>query len=445
MAVTLMACYGGYASEPCGIYEMCSSPTQILVSIHLYGPDGAGSVSGSLPEPSSYCGSGGSAGTASVEVFAVTLDASFASQPGMFTITRTSGSVDVYARATCDETAAAIARIEGATSQASFHVDEAGPFFVFVEGQPGTFSASVEFKPDHVCGDGVVGGMEECDDGNRQPGDGCDASCHVEMCHVLVPLVVGDNRGDTTLVDNEITSPCSGVRAPAAIYSFTPTEHGKLTASLDPMSTLAIYGVTDCANRAGPVCGGIRGVPVAPGTPLDIVVGGTAPHAVGPFDLHVAFAPSCGDGVLDPWEQCDDGNRAPGDGCDQSCHIEYGFYCAEALPLMLGENSGDTTGGSSVFSSPCTGGGASEQLYTYTAPSKGVLVLDLASESDLGLYAEASCNGAALACVNDAPDAGTQVVTVVVSAGASYFVVVDGSSPGAHGPFTLDAQFVSVP
>ncbi|KAL4421057.1 hypothetical protein ABPG77_001352 [Micractinium sp. CCAP 211/92] len=31
-----------------------------------------------------------------------------------------------------------------------------------------------------ACGNGVLEGLEECDDGNTQPGDGCDATCKVE-------------------------------------------------------------------------------------------------------------------------------------------------------------------------------------------------------------------------------------------------------------------------
>jgi cysteine-rich repeat protein len=30
----------------------------------------------------------------------------------------------------------------------------------------------------------------------------------------------------------------------------------------------------------------------------------------------------CGGGTLDPGEECDDGNRTGGDGCDESCRIE---------------------------------------------------------------------------------------------------------------------------
>eukprot|EP00913_Durusdinium_trenchii_P033823 g31662.t1 len=46
--------------------------------------------------------------------------------------------------------------------------------------------------------------------------------------------------------------------------------------------------------------------------------------------------PVCGDGMLvdvdhlpqdDQSEQCDDGNRNTGDGCDGQCHVESGFIC----------------------------------------------------------------------------------------------------------------------
>lgn len=35
-------------------------------------------------------------------------------------------------------------------------------------------------SPSQYCADGTIAGTEECDDGNNVPGDGCDASCHIE-------------------------------------------------------------------------------------------------------------------------------------------------------------------------------------------------------------------------------------------------------------------------
>src|SRR5262249_36756068 len=40
-----------------------------------------------------------------------------------------------------------------------------------------------------------------------------------------------------------------------------------------------------------------------------------------------AAATPCGNGVIDPGEQCDDFNAASGDGCSASCQLEAGFVC----------------------------------------------------------------------------------------------------------------------
>ncbi len=42
-----------------------------------------------------------------------------------------------------------------------------------------------------------------------------------------------------------------------------------------------------------------------------------------PFTLHIyCNTPACGDGFLNPGEECDDGNTSDGDGCDVSCTVE---------------------------------------------------------------------------------------------------------------------------
>ena len=46
------------------------------------------------------------------------------------------------------------------------------------------------------------------------------------------------------------------------------------------------------------------------------------------FDLTI-FDQTCGNGVEDPGEECDDGNKADGDGCDSDCQIEH--YCGDGV------------------------------------------------------------------------------------------------------------------
>ena len=45
--------------------------------------------------------------------------------------------------------------------------------------------------PQQLCGNGLVEGLEECDDGNPNPGDGCSPTCQVArllLVHLMLPF-----------------------------------------------------------------------------------------------------------------------------------------------------------------------------------------------------------------------------------------------------------------
>jgi len=44
-------------------------------------------------------------------------------------------------------------------------------------------------------------------------------------------------------------------------------------------------------------------------------------------------APSCGNGIIEPPEECDDGNTLPWDGCTPSCELEIKDGCVSGLCL----------------------------------------------------------------------------------------------------------------
>jgi cysteine-rich repeat protein len=159
--------------------------------------------------------------------------------------------------------------------------------------------------------------------------------------------------------------------------------------------------------------------------------------------LTAELKPSCGDGVVDPWEQCDDGNTADGDGCSASCTAEYQIYCAAAPPLVLGTNAGDNTGGQNLLAAACTGEEGKEALYSFTAPGDGILVLDLDAQAYLGVYVLAACPaGPLLGCSDSAPGGQHETLSFHMSAGDACTIVVDGSGPGETGPFDLTAYFL---
>lgn len=127
-----------------------------------------------------------------------------------------------------------------------------------------------------VCGNGLRGIAESCDDGNVEPGDGCAADCTIEegwRCPLSGPcrrVVCGDGRIESPeRCDDSNTSAGDGCSD---------------TCQLEPGWTCAIAGVA-CA------------------------------------------ATECGDGLVAGFEQCDDANVAPGDGCDAACRLEEGYAC----------------------------------------------------------------------------------------------------------------------
>ncbi len=115
--------------------------------------------------------------------------------------------------------------------------------------------------PETRCGDGNVDDSETCDDGNVVDGDGCASDCTEERC--------GDGR-----VTPELGEACEpGLTAPSC-------------------ATLGLAGGDAGCTEA---CA---------------------------LDLSGCRVPTCGDGVVDEGEVCDDGGRAAGDGCDPWCRTE---------------------------------------------------------------------------------------------------------------------------
>jgi cysteine-rich repeat protein len=49
-------------------------------------------------------------------------------------------------------------------------------------------------------------------------------------------------------------------------------------------------------------------------------------------------APCCGNGLLETSEICDDGDLAPGDGCNAACRVEFGFTCTPTSPSVCTQN-----------------------------------------------------------------------------------------------------------
>ncbi|MFW0837580.1 MAG: DUF4215 domain-containing protein [Candidatus Komeilibacteria bacterium] len=126
-----------------------------------------------------------------------------------------------------------------------------------------------------LCGNGVVDDGEQCDDGNAISGDGCNKVCQKEQI-----LYCGDgiiSHPNSSGIDEQCEN--------------------------QPANKLSGDGCsTNCQNEAAPVCGdGILQ------RMIDQATTSTFASATSAY-----------------YEQCDDGNLLPGDGCNNLCQIEAG-------------------------------------------------------------------------------------------------------------------------
>jgi hypothetical protein len=102
----------------------------------------------------------------------------------------------------------------------------------------------------------------------------------------------------------------------------------------------------------------------------------------------------------------------------------------------------DTTGRASVHRASCSGASGSEIMFTVTAPADGKMSASLMSfGAELTVSVRTACDDdtSEIACSNAFPGPS---VTVPVTAGTMYVVMVDGNTPADFGQFTLDLEIV---
>ncbi len=225
----------------------------------------------------------------------------------------------------------------------------------------------------NVCGDGIKTREEQCDQGNANTNSGAYGSCRLDC-------KLGPYCGDKTL-----TSPPEECDDGTNLTSWTPTQsttkcapsckmpaycgdgivqgaygercddgtanntggYGKCTATCTPGPrcgdgiaqdefgeecdngfNISPYvkhpGPTDCA----PSCKKPRscgdGVVDFPFEQCDRGAANTSSGAYDSCTTECTLGPRCGDGIKQPNEECDDGNRLNGDGCSAACLKESG-------------------------------------------------------------------------------------------------------------------------
>src|SRR5690606_1547622 len=139
----------------------------------------------------------------------------------------------------------------------------------------------------HRCGDNRITGTETCDDGNNRDDDGCSSTCQLEQGYVCTAppnsiCTLPEYCGDGIKQEDEECDDGDVVRNDSVVWN-------------DGCSGLCkLEPFYNCPTEGEPCVSTI----------------------------------ACGNGQLEPGEECDDGNNAnPNDGCDNDCRQHPDFLC----------------------------------------------------------------------------------------------------------------------
>jgi cysteine-rich repeat protein len=174
------------------------------------------------------------------------------------------------------------------------------------------------------CGDGVEQSNEQCDDRNASGGDGCSSACRLERCGDR-QLDAGEecDDGNTTTGDG-----CSESCELESVGCGNGTKSG--TEECDDGDRVNDDG---CSSTCRIERCGDRAVQPARGEECDD--GNTNDTD----DCQACLARVCGNARVETGEECDDGNQGSDDGCTAGCRRER---CGDGtLQASLGEECDD--------------------------------------------------------------------------------------------------------
>lgn len=194
-----------------------------------------------------------------------------------------------------------------------------------------------------------------CGDGRLDSGEECDGELFAPNASGQVPATCADVRGESYDGSISCTADChldttacrSSVCGDGQVDPGEECDDAGSTADCDPDCTVAECGDGVLNKNAGEDCDD----------------GGRNDDYVGGACRTNCLPAHCGDQVLDPGEECDDGNEVDGDGCSPACQKEGirqcnasicegcggAFFCSRAACQRLGCRPGPADGVGSIF------------------------------------------------------------------------------------------------
>lgn len=197
------------------------------------------------------------------------------------------------------------------------------------------------------CGDGQLQPSlgEQCDDGNCTDGDGCNSQCAFEPTATLTPTTIptptatGDPQPTETATESPTpastasptaSSAHTATATPTSTPSHTPTSTPNATSTVTPTSTSTATS-TPALPSATPT---ETATPLPTGTPT-LTATATPTNTPTPTPTWTSTPTAvCGNGEVEPGEECDAGTDAAGDCCTAECTF--------AAPGTLCEQDGES-------------------------------------------------------------------------------------------------------
>lgn len=193
------------------------------------------------------------------------------------------------------------------------------------------------------CGDGLVNGGEECDDGNDNDNDACSNNCTMgcgnnivntgEFCDgaaeapgvdCTLPCRTAPPQDSCTCCGDDVLQASAGEQCDGVIFEpGAPATHGPCRNDCTFCGDGAVNGGEECDDGNAVDNDGCTNACTNPRCGDGIV---QAPEECDDGNLvnndactNACTTPRCGDGIVQAGEQCDDGNQIDGDGCQANC------------------------------------------------------------------------------------------------------------------------------
>ena len=158
---------------------------------------------------------------------------------------------------------------------------------------------------ERICGDGILEGPEECDDGNTVDGDGCSNNCTLEYGYSCIGKKCRSYCGNGVVGEGEECDDGNVFNGDGCSSNCTVEEGWTCT-------TTDASGLSVCSS-------------------------------------------TCGDGIVASNEECDDNNTYSGDGCSWDCKVEDKYRCSGAPSFCMVRLTVNHTSVTVVRNNTCAG------------------------------------------------------------------------------------------